>query len=170
MCYISDLCLPERKFGKPISRREEAKDAGYVKGRKTVRTHDKKIKGWFCFKRQAGDHKNQLATFPGLVASPSSGRRHGKRMTISCIPFTVPTSQEGKTSTRVTCSMSRARRRVPCSAETDKRRGYMLISALLRACRGSQSGHTHHKTGHSAKRRVAGLLAWPRHPPSPLAP
>lgn len=47
-----------------------------------------------------------------------------KRMNVSCIPFTVPTSQEGKASTRVTCSMSSARRRVPCSAETDKRRGY----------------------------------------------
>lgn len=79
VCYISDLGLPERKFGKLTSRREEAKDAGYVKGGKTVRTQDKKIKGWFCFKRQAGDHKNQLATFPGLVASPSSGRRHGKK-------------------------------------------------------------------------------------------
>lgn len=29
--------------------------------------------------KQAGDCKNQLATFPGLVASPSSGRRCGKK-------------------------------------------------------------------------------------------
>lgn len=58
---------------------EEARNSAHIKGEKAVRAHYKKLKGWFSFKRQAGYCKNQLATFPGLVASPSSGRMHGKR-------------------------------------------------------------------------------------------
>lgn len=54
-----------------------------------------------------------------------------KRMDISCLPFTVPTSRVRKTSTSQSlCSVSGTRRRVPCSAEMDKIGRYACLDGI----------------------------------------
>lgn len=107
-----------------------------------------------------------------------------KRMDISCLLFTVPTSLERETSASQSLHrVSGTRRRVPCSAEMDKMRRYTCLDGAifrpqptLRANLGCRAGSVCKAPGQSAKHRVRGypgLGAPPLHglpdcpPPTP---
>lgn len=114
---------------------QESEDTRCTKEGKTARNHHERRKRFFLFEKdRPGFQKPDWPTPQGLVASPWRGALWGghmaKRMDISCILVTVPTSLEGKTSTSESlCSVSGTRRRVPCSVETDKIGGYACLDA-----------------------------------------
>lgn len=104
-----------------------------MKEGKTVRNYQERRKWWFLFKKyRLGSPETNLANSPRSTGfsldSCILGGHMAKRMDISCILFTVPTSLEGKTSTsEPLCRASSTRRRVPCSVEMDKTGRYACL-------------------------------------------
>lgn len=114
---------------------EESEDTKCMKEGKTVKNYQEKRKWCFLFKKyRLRSPETKLANSPRSTGFSldrcTLGGHMAKRMDISCILFTVPTSLEGKTSTSESlCGVSSTRRRVPCSVEMDKTGRYACLNA-----------------------------------------
>lgn len=143
-----------------------------MKEGKTVRNYQERRKWWFLFKKyRLGSPETNLANSPRSTGfsldSCTLGGHMAKRMDISCILFTVPTSLEGKTSTsEPLCRASSTRRRVPCSVEMDKTGRYACLDTAALTPRPGFRVNVRHGAW-SFRQAQSSVRSWPVDPAPP---